>query len=53
MYDVDAIIWLDQLSIPVPTAWDVAWEDLTVQFEWLTKLHGHILQVLEDLKWFH
>lgn len=53
VYDVDAIIGLDQLSIPVPTSRDIAWEDLTVKGDGLTQQHFHILQVLVDLQWFH
>lgn len=53
VYDVDALAVLDQLSIPVPTAWDIAWVDLTVQFERLTQQQRYILQVLVDLQWFH
>lgn len=30
VYDIDAVTGLDQLSIPVPAAWDIAWVDLTV-----------------------
>lgn len=36
MDDVDAVAGLDQLSVPVPTAWDIAWIDLTVQLDGLT-----------------
>lgn len=53
VYDIDAIIGLDKLSIPVPTARDIAWVDLTVQLDGLTQCHRHILQVLVDLQWFH
>lgn len=53
VYDVNAIIGLDQLSVPVPPAGDVAWIDLTVQLNGLTQQDCHILQVLIDLQWFH
>lgn len=53
MQDVDAVTGLDQLSIPVPTTWDVAWVNLTVQLDGLTQHHCYILQVLEHLQWFH
>ena len=53
MYDGDAVIGLDQLSVPVPTTWDVARVNLTVQLEGLTQQDRLILQVLVDLQWFH
>lgn len=53
MYDVDAVVGLDQLSIPVPPAWDIPWVDLTVQLNGLAQKHGHILQVLVNLQGFH
>lgn len=53
MYDVDAVVGLDQLSVPVPPAWDIAWVNLTVELDGLTQQDCHILQVLVDLQWFH
>lgn len=53
MNNIDAIIGLDQLSIPVPAAWDVARVNLTMQLNRLSEPYCHILQVLVDLKWFH
>lgn len=53
VYDVDAVVGLDQLSVPVPTAWDVPGEDFTVQLNGFTQKHGDVLQVLVDLQWFH
>lgn len=53
VYDGDAVARLDQLSVPVPTTWDIAWVDLTVQLDGLTEQHCHVLQVLIHLQWFH
>lgn len=53
MYDGDAVIGLDQLSVPVPTTWDVAGVNLTVQLDGLTQQHLLIQQVLVNLQWFH
>lgn len=35
VYDIDAVAGLNQLSVPVPTTWDVAWGNLTVQLDGL------------------
>lgn len=51
--DGDAVIFLDQLSIPVPSACDVSWGDLTAQLQRFAQQDFCILQVLMDLQWFH
>lgn len=47
--DVDAITFLDELSIPVPTTGDVSGIDVTVELDGLSQHHSHILQVLVNL----
>lgn len=50
MDNIDAIIRLDQLSIPVPAPRDIAGRDFTVQLDWLTQQHSYVLQVLVHLE---
>lgn len=53
VYDSDTVTGLDQLSIPVPATWDIAWVNLALQLDRLTQQHCYILQVLVHLQWFH
>lgn len=53
MEDIDAIIRLDQLPIPVPTPRDIARGNFTVQLDGLTKQHSYVLQVLVNLERLH
>lgn len=53
VYNVETVTGLDQLCVPVPATWDVAWVNLTVQLDGFTQHHCHILQVLVHLQWFH
>lgn len=53
MNDVDAIVGLDQLPVPVPAPRDVARGNFTVQLDGLTQKHSYVLQVLVYLEWLH
>lgn len=53
MEDVDAIVGLDQLPIPVPAPRDVARGNFTVQLDGLTQKHSYVLQVLVHLEWLY
>lgn len=41
--NVDAVIRLDELAVPVPAARNIPRVDLTVQIKRLTQQHSHVL----------
>lgn len=53
MDDIDSVVGLDQLPVPVPAPGDVAGGNFTVQLDWLTQQHRYVLQILVDLEWLH
>lgn len=53
LQDVDAVVGLNQLSVPVPATWNIPREDLTVHLQWLAQKHCHVLQILNNLQWLH